>query len=101
MTRKAVAIRVPDARNYNSKEVLSPASPSSWHGPSLVRNGAEDGKFGIELLVEVHDGGDVAAAVAVVWRGPDRHDVFIFEMILVASVSLSADTSPEMGSLAL
>ena len=44
--------------------------------------GGEDGEFGIEIFVEIHDGGDVAAPVAVVGRAPDGDDGFVFEMPL-------------------
>ena len=50
--------------------------------PIALGYGGEYGEFGIEIFVEVHDGGDVAAAVAVVGRAPDGDHGFVFEMPL-------------------
>ena len=41
------------------------------HAPALLRRRLEDGELSLEVLVELEDGGDVATAVAVVWRRPD------------------------------
>ena len=45
-------------------------------------NGGEDCEFWFEVFVEVHDGGDVAAAVAVVGGAPDGDDGFVFKVPL-------------------
>ena len=52
-------------------------------------NGGEYGKFGIQLLSKVHDGGDVAAAVAVVGSTPDGDDGFVFKVPLYAALALA------------
>lgn len=52
----------------------------------MIRHGRKDLKFWLEVLAQIHNGGDVSAAVAVVWRGPDGDDVFVFEVVFVAFV---------------
>lgn len=54
-----------------------------------LRNGREYGKLWVQVLSEVHDGGDVAAAVAVIGSAPDRDDGLVFEVPLYASFSFS------------
>ena len=48
----------------------------------MVRYSTEDLKLLLEVFAEVHDGSDVAAAVAVVWRRPDGDDVLVLEVVL-------------------
>ena len=67
---------------YGLQEILRPSSRSHRHSALVVRNGAEDGEAGVEVFAEVHDGGDVAAAVAVVWGGPDSDDGFVVKVPL-------------------
>ena len=43
-------------------------------------------KLWLEVFAQVHDGGDVTTAVAVIWRGPHGYDVFVFEVVFVAFV---------------
>lgn len=57
-------------------------------------NGGEDCEFRLEVLSEVHDGGDVAAAVAVVGCAPDGDDGLVFKMPLYA---LLASAEPYRG----
>ena len=64
------------------QEVLGASTGGSRDGALFVRNGGEDGELGVAVLVQVHDGSDVAAAVAVVRRRPDGNDVLGFEVIL-------------------
>lgn len=47
-------------------------------------NGGEDGELRFEILSEVHDGRDVAAAVAVIRSAPDGDDGLVFKMPLYA-----------------
>lgn len=67
---------------WSLQKVLSPAASASGDGAAVVGDGAEDLEFLLEVLAEVHDGGDVAAAIAVVGCGPDGDDVFVFEVVL-------------------
>lgn len=48
----------------------------------MVGHGAEDLERRLQVLSKVHDGSDVAAAVAVVGGGPDGDDIFVFEVVL-------------------
>lgn len=48
----------------------------------MVRYSTEDLKLLLEVFAEVHDGSDVAAAVAVIWRRPDGDDVLVLEVVL-------------------
>jgi hypothetical protein len=50
----------------------------------VVGHGREDGEFGVGAVAgDRHDGGDVAAAVAVVGGGPDCDDRLFGEVELV------------------
>ena len=48
----------------------------------VVGHGREDLELGLEVAVDAHDGRHVAAAVAVVRRGPDGDDRVLREVIL-------------------
>lgn len=48
----------------------------------MVRYGAEDLEARLQVLFQVHNGSDIAAAVAVVGSGPYRHDILVLEMVL-------------------
>lgn len=52
----------------------------------MIRHGAEDFEIRVQVLAQCHDAGDVAAAVAVVGRRPDGHDVLVLEVVFVAFV---------------
>jgi hypothetical protein len=49
-----------------------------------VRHFPEQLEVPLEFVVEAEDRGHVAAAVAVVGGGPDRHEVLVLEVVLVA-----------------
>lgn len=70
------------ASSIQSKEILAASTSACRNRSPLVRHSAEDGKLGVELLVKIHDGRNIAAAVTVVWRRPDRHDILVLEVIL-------------------
>jgi len=69
------------------KEILG--APASGGGDStlVVRHGREDREAWVQVLAKVHDGGDVAAAVAVVWGTPHCDDGFVFEVPLRGEIS--------------
>lgn len=52
-------------------------------------DGGEYGEFRFEVLSEIHDGGDVAAAVAVIGGAPDGDDGLVFKMPLCAVLALA------------
>lgn len=64
------------------QEVFTSASSALGHRPTVVGHGAEDLERRLQVLSKVHDGSDVAAAVAVVGGGPDGDDIFVFEVVL-------------------
>lgn len=89
----------------NDSEWVEMSPPESWGGSAaaghssqevrnkgLIRNGprglisqsVEGLERVLELFVDVEEGGDVATSVAVVWRGPDGHEVLVLEPELVA-----------------
>ena len=54
-------------------------------GPGcLVSQSIEGLKRVLQLVVDVEEGGDVATSVAIVGRGPNRHEVLVLEPELVA-----------------
>lgn len=52
----------------------------------MVRHGAENLEVGIQVLSKCHYAGDVAAAVTVVWRGPDCDNILGCKVIFVSFV---------------
>ena len=70
--------------NYRAvlQEILSSAAAPGWHGAAMVGHGAEDLELLLQVFAKIHNRGDVAAAVAVVGRGPDCDDVLVLEMVL-------------------
>ncbi|KAJ8106556.1 hypothetical protein OPT61_g9452 [Boeremia exigua] len=71
---------------HGLQKILAAAASAGGHSAAVVRDGAEDLELLLEVLGQVHDGGDVAAAVAVVGGGPDGDDVLVLEVVLVALV---------------
>lgn len=55
-------------------------------------DGGEYGELWFQVLSKVHDGGDVAAAVAVIGSAPDGDDGFVFEMPLYIKLALAEST---------
>lgn len=72
--------------SLGSQEILAPPASPRGDDPLVVRYGLEDGEAWGEVFFELHYAGHVAAAVAVVWRRPDRYYVFVFEVVLGVSV---------------
>jgi hypothetical protein len=64
------------------QKVFAAAASAGRDGSAVVWDGAEYLEFLLQVFAEVHDGGDVAATVAVVGGGPDSHDVFVLEVVL-------------------
>ena len=64
------------------EEIVVATASGSGHSALVVGHGGEDVEAGLEVLAEVHDGGDVAAAVAVVGGTPHGDDGFILEVPL-------------------
>ena len=66
------------------QEVVARPPTAGGDVPLLVGHGGEDAESRLELLVDRHDGRDVAASVAVVWRRPDGDDRLLREVELAA-----------------
>ena len=48
---------------------------ADWHGARTVLSGVEDLEVPLQVFVDVENGGDISATIAVVWRRPDRNQV--------------------------
>lgn len=82
MLYKVSCSKHPDYVRMLLQEVFTSGASPCRHSPSMVGHRAENLEVGLQILAEVHDGCDVAAAVTVIGRGPDSHNVLVFEMIL-------------------
>lgn len=49
-----------------------------------LRNSIENDETSVELCIELHNSGDVAAAIKVVRGTPDSNETLIFEPILMS-----------------
>lgn len=84
------------------EEILG--APPSGRGDStlVVGHGGEDREVWVEVLAEVHNGGDVAAAVTVIGSAPYCNHRFVFEVPLRGyswSARGECDAQWEMGDL--
>lgn len=68
------------------QEILSSALPTGRDSSPVIGNGAEDLKVRVQVFSQGHYACDIAAAVAVVRRGPDRDDVLRCEVVFVSFV---------------
>jgi hypothetical protein len=66
----------------NLQKVIAGTATAGGDRALVLGDGAEDAEFGVEVFANVHDGGYVAAAVAVVGSGPDGHDGLLGEVVL-------------------
>lgn len=74
-------------RCYRLQEVLTTSTSPRRDRSTMIRHGREDFEIRLQLIrVQGHDTRDVAAAVAVIRRRPDSHDILRLEMVLVAFV---------------
>ena len=71
-----------------SQEVLACTASARRHSPPVVRHGRENGKVGLEVFAERHDGRDVATAVTIVWSRPYGHDILILKVVLRVCISV-------------
>lgn len=75
------------------QEILSSPLPSGGDSSSMIGHGAENLEVRLQILSKGHDGGDVAASVAIVGRGPDCYYVLRGKMVFVAFVDKLVGTS--------
>lgn len=92
--RRHALATMPNAPRIDLQKVIASSPTSRGHSTLVLRDGAEDTEFRLETFANVHDGRDIAAAVAVVGRRPDGDDGFLSEMVLI----LSATARRELGS---
>lgn len=78
----SLSLRGGDSYWWELQEVLACPAPASRNSTSVVGDSGENGEVWVQVFAERHDGGDIAAAVAVVWRGPDCYYVLVFEVVL-------------------
>ncbi len=64
------------------QEVLGSATSGCGNGTLIVGNGREDSELRIDVLIHIHDGRDVTAAIAVIRCRPNRNDILSLEVIL-------------------
>jgi hypothetical protein len=67
-----------------SHEVGDEGSLLHLHGVVRVGHLSEELEVPLELVVQAEDGRHVAAAVAIVGSGPNRYEVLVLEVVLVA-----------------
>ena len=78
------------------QEILSSPLPSGGDSSSMIGHGAENLEVRLQILSKGHDGGDVAAAVAVVGCRPDGDDFLRLEVVLVAFIYQLVGASNEL-----
>lgn len=64
------------------KEVFASAAAACRNGTLVLWDGREDGKLWIEIFSDIHNGGHITAAIAVIGRRPDGNNRLLLEMIL-------------------
>ncbi len=77
-----------NATRKRLQEVLSSTSAASWNSTLILRDSREDAELGNEVFTNVHDGSNIATAVAVVRCGPNRDNSLLREMILCKLVRM-------------
>ena len=71
------------------KEIVVAAAGGSWHTALVVGHCGENGESGLDILSEIHDGGNIATAVTVVRGTPYGDDGFVLKVPLLCAVSAS------------
>lgn len=82
-------------QDYISQEILGAATGGRRNGPLFVGNRRKDGEFRIHVLGQIHNGRHVAAAVAIIGRRPDGHNVLGLEVIFEAFIDQLMGASDE------
>jgi len=65
----------------------------------MIRHSTEDGKIRLEILAQRHNTRHITTSVAVIWRRPNRHNVLVLEMVLVALVDELMCASNELETI--
>jgi hypothetical protein len=74
--------RIDKSLSLYLQEVLRPSRPRRWHRALVIWDSREDLEPGCEVLPNVHNRGNVSAAVAVIGGAPHGHHVLVLEMVL-------------------
>ena len=77
------------------KEIVVAAAGGSWHTALVVGYCRKYGESGLDILSEIHNGGNIATAVTVVRGTPYGDDGFVLKVPLLCAVS--ANQKPEEG----
>src|SRR6478609_6246646 len=73
----------------SSQEVITRSPSVCRDMPLIVRNGRENAKPRVQVLIHSHDRSNITTAVAVVRCRPDSHYRVLWEMILmIVSITL-------------
>jgi len=83
---KLVRLRNSEQSKDTSKEVVTGSTAVGRNVTLVIRDSGEDAELGVHVLVDGHNGCDVAATVAVVGSRPNSDDRILREVVLVALV---------------
>ena len=89
----------PSYRVRQLQEVFSPRASACGDRAPIIRYGAEDGEFGFKILLQTHDGRDVAAAVTVVRCRPHGDNILVLEVVLVTLVDELVGTGNKLKAI--
>ena len=70
------------SKSGHLQEVFASSTSSSRNSALILRNGTEDAELGVQILTDVHDGSNIATAVAVVGSGPDGDNGLVSKVVL-------------------
>ena len=76
------------------QKVIARPPAAGRHMPLIIRNRRENAKLGTQILVYRHDGRNIAASIAVVWRRPHRHHRVLLEVILATLSACARSLCP-------
>ena len=83
------------------KEIFGAPTSGCRNSTLVVRHSREDREAWVEVFAEVHDRGDIPAAVAVIGRAPNGDDGFVLEMPLNRYISREWKAAPQITNLTL
>lgn len=81
-TLEDMLCRLNVALQLSSQEILSSTASGDWNRALMIRYSRKYRESWIQVFSEIHDRGDVAAAVAIVGGTPDGNNGFVVEMPL-------------------
>jgi replication fork clamp-binding protein CrfC len=69
-------------QSARSQKVLAGSASSSWYCTLVLGDGTENAEFGIQILADVHDRGNITTAVAIVGSRPNGYNGLVCEVVL-------------------